>query len=103
MSTLEAIRYSRGSLQLLDQLQLPGATHFMAIADCEQCWTAIRDMNVRGAPAIAIAGALGLAVELWSKKDSFADGAAVAAFVVERLDYLHTSRPTAVRAVRSAG
>jgi len=33
--TLEAIRYTRGSLQLLDQLQLPGTTAFMPIANCE--------------------------------------------------------------------
>ena len=51
--TLEAIRYSRGKLQLLDQLKLPTETVFMDVPDCDVCWTAIKDMNVRGAPAIA--------------------------------------------------
>ena len=66
--TLEAIRYTRGSLQLLDQLKLPGETVFMDVADCDACWTMIRDMNVRGAPAIAIAAALALAVDLEASK-----------------------------------
>ena len=96
MSTLVAIRYTRGSLELLDQLALPLKTTYMPVPDCDACWTAIRDMNVRGAPAIAIAAALSLAVELEAKRSSFADAASVAAFVHNRCDHLFTSRPTAV-------
>lgn len=94
--TLEAIRYTRGSLALLDQLKLPGATVFIDVADCGACWTAIKDMNVRGAPAIAIAAALALAVELDTSKATLATPADVATFVAEKMDYLCTSRPTAV-------
>ena len=94
--TLEAIRYTRGSLQLLDQLLLPGSTVFLPIPDFVTCWTAIKDMNVRGAPAIAIAAALVLAVELDKAKATLATPSAVASFVVENMDYLCTSRPTAV-------
>ena len=53
-------------------------------------------MNVRGAPAIAIAAALALAVELAGAKASLSTPADVAAFVAEKMDYLCTSRPTAV-------
>jgi S-methyl-5-thioribose-1-phosphate isomerase len=94
--TLEAIRYARGSLQLLDQLKLPGETVFMDVADCDACWTMIRDMNVRGAPAIAIAAALALAVDLEASKASLSTSAEVSAFVAGKLDHLFTSRPTAV-------
>ena len=94
--TLEAIRYTRGSLQLLDQLKLPGETVFMDVADCDACWTMIRDMNVRGAPAIAIAAALALAVDLEASKASFTSSAETSAFVAKKLDHLFTSRPTAV-------
>ena len=96
--TLEAIRYARGSLQLLDQLKLPGETVFMDVADCDACWTMIRDMNVRGAPAIAIAAALALAVEAHKTRDALvaSGAAAVAAFVKQKMDHLCTSRPTAV-------
>lgn len=60
-------------------------------------------MLVRGAPAIAIAGALSLAVELvtggWADKNGltgWADGGPCAAHVRERLAHLVASRPTAV-------
>ena len=94
--TLEAIRYSRGKLQLLDQLKLPTETVFMDVPDCDACWTAIKDMNVRGAPAIAIAAALALAVDLDGAKGSLATAGDVSAFVATKMDHLNTSRPTAV-------
>ena len=96
--TLEAIKYERGSLQLLDQLQLPFAFTYMPILTCEQGWSAIKDMNVRGAPAIAIAAALALSVESTSRRtdEDLASTAAAAAWLIDRLTYLKTSRPTAV-------
>ena len=62
MSALEAIVYERGALKLLDQLKLPLETTYVDVEDCDACWRAIKDMNVRGAPAIAIAAALALDV-----------------------------------------
>ena len=57
-------------------------------------------IQVRGAPAIAIVGCLSLAVELEQKKfDSLAD---LGAFVVDRLNYLVSSRPTAVNMADAA-
>lgn len=55
---LEAIRFSRGgglapaSLQLLEQRKLPLETEWLDIDGPQSAWTAIRDMTVRGAPAI---------------------------------------------------
>ena len=96
--TLEAIRYARGSLQLLDQLKLPTSTVFIDVPDCDACWSAIKEMNVRGAPAIAIAAALALAVEAHKTRDALvaSGAAAVATFVTQKMDHLCTSRPTAV-------
>ena len=65
--TLEAIKYKDGKLQLLDQLKLPHETVYMDILTLEDGWNAINKMNVRGAPAIAIAGVLTCAVELTKK------------------------------------
>ena len=57
-------------------------------------------IQVRGAPAIAIVGCLSLAVELEQKKfDSLVD---LSAFVVDRLNYLVSSRPTAVNLADAA-
>ncbi|QDS67464.1 S-methyl-5-thioribose-1-phosphate isomerase [Venturia effusa] len=98
---LQAIKYTRGSLLILDQLQLPYTTHFDEIHNSTDAWHAIREMRTRGAPAIAIVAALALAVELTnSKLPSFPEE--VAEFVVEKLKYLVTSRPTAVNLADAA-
>lgn len=95
-SSLQAIRYHRGSLQLLDQRKLPLDTIYLEIRDAAEGWEAIREMVVRGAPAIAIAAALSLAVET-SKLDGFSGTPDEAAsFLKKKLDYLVSSRPTAV-------
>lgn len=87
-NTLQSIRYQRGSLQLLDQRKLPLETDYLNIRDATDGWSAVRDMVVRGAPAIAIAAALSVAVEVFNF-DAFAGTAADAASLLEnRLDYL---------------
>ena len=94
---LEAIKYSRGHLQLLEQRGLPTELKYIDIKGPKECWTAIRDMTVRGAPAIAIAAALSLAVELATTDPAEFDGPTAAAhYIREQLQYLATSRPTAV-------
>ena len=55
---------------------------------------------MRGAPAIAIVGCLSLAVELLGKK--FDSVHSLADFIVEKLEYLVTSRPTAVNMKEAA-
>ncbi|OQO07483.1 Methylthioribose-1-phosphate isomerase [Cryoendolithus antarcticus] len=65
------------------------------VYSAEDGWHAIREMRTRGAPAIAIVAALSLAVELQST--TLSDNAEeVQAFILEKLQYLVTSRPTAV-------
>ncbi|EME39638.1 hypothetical protein DOTSEDRAFT_75327 [Dothistroma septosporum NZE10] len=99
---LEAIRYEPGSLYILNQLKLPHQEEYDEIKTAEDGWHAIKDMRTRGAPAIAIVAALSLAVELTNTKVS--DKAEeVAAFIIEKLNYLVTSRPTAVNLADAAG
>ena len=98
---LEAIRYKPGSLQILNQLKLPHQTEYDKVKGSEDGWHAIKDMRTRGAPAIAIVAALSLAVELQHAKLS-SNGEEVAAFIIEKLDYLVTSRPTAVNLADAA-
>jgi methylthioribose-1-phosphate isomerase len=64
MGSLQAIRYSRGKLEVLDQLRLPHEHHYDVISTAEEAFECIRSMKVRGAPAIAIVASLALAVEL---------------------------------------
>jgi methylthioribose-1-phosphate isomerase len=99
---LQAIKYSRGQLEILDQLKLPHTEEYDHIYSSTDAWHAIKDMRTRGAPAIAIVAALALAVELTNMKlSSVAEEVSI--FVTEKLDYLVTSRPTAVNLADAAG
>ncbi|CBF77829.1 hypothetical protein AN4290.2 [Aspergillus nidulans FGSC A4] len=96
---LEAIRYKDGKLSIIDQLQLPFTERYIEIRTSEEGWQAIKNMQVRGAPAIAIVAALSLASELHelsirNKISTTAED--VTAFIRERLGHLVSSRPTAV-------
>lgn len=98
--TLQAIKYERGRLDILDQLLLPDTSRYVPIKDTEDGWQAIKKMQVRGAPAIAIVGCLSLGVELTNK--TFHKLSDLEEFVVERLNYLVTARPTAVNMADAA-
>ncbi|KAF1815928.1 Methylthioribose-1-phosphate isomerase [Eremomyces bilateralis CBS 781.70] len=101
---LKAIVYesSPPSLRILDQLLLPYTTTYISIPNATAAFHAIRSMQVRGAPAIAIVAALALAVELATTEVS-ESSEEVAVFVKEKLDYLVQSRPTAVNLADAAG
>ncbi|EEP82134.1 S-methyl-5-thioribose-1-phosphate isomerase [Uncinocarpus reesii 1704] len=104
-SALEAIKYDRGRLFIIDQLQLPHVTKFIPIDSSEAGWHAIKAMQVRGAPAIAIVAVLSLAVEmlnLVSENMIPEDGEDVRAYIEQKMDYLVSSRPTAVNLSDSA-
>lgn len=103
MTTLEAIRYSRGKLELLDQKRLPHEFIHESVQTAEEGWDAIRQMKVRGAPAIAIAAALSLAVEAFRRRDEFKSAPDAYGFLNAKLDYLKTSRPTAVNLFEAIG
>ena len=61
--SLLSLKYTRGSLEVIDQLLLPDTLVFLPIKDCNDAWAVIRSMQVRGAPLIAIVAMLALAVE----------------------------------------
>ncbi|KAI9826513.1 MAG: S-methyl-5-thioribose-1-phosphate isomerase [Phylliscum demangeonii] len=96
---LEAIRYQRGHLQILDQQQLPHRTQYETVRNSDDAFAAIRAMRVRGAPAIAIVAVLAVAVELDSAQalsSAPLHASDVCERVTARLDHLCGSRPTAV-------
>lgn len=100
MNSLEAIRYSNGKLELLNQLLLPLQTHYEDCSSCELAFQAIRAMKVRGAPAIAITAALAIACEL--KNNNFNSFDELKNFVYTKLNFLCESRPTAVNLFKMA-
>ncbi|KAI1311348.1 hypothetical protein F5Y03DRAFT_304654 [Xylaria venustula] len=96
MSGLQAIRYTRGKLEVLDQLRLPHEHHYDEVATAEEAFDCIRSMRVRGAPAIAIVAALALGVELYNGAIKGSSAAVTISYIDSHLDYLQQSRPTAV-------
>jgi len=89
---LEWIGGSEGYLHLLDQTLLPAEIAYRDCQSAEDVWEAIRNLRVRGAPAIGIAAAFGVVLGL-----ADCDHAGQAWQQVRRTaEYLRTSRPTAV-------
>ena len=81
-----------GHLRLLDQRQLPTVTVYLDCRDTQAVWEGIRELAVRGAPAIGVAAGYGMVVAAQFIPDGndFLTGVEAAAA------YLESSRPTAV-------
>jgi methylthioribose-1-phosphate isomerase len=54
---VKSMEWAQGRLRLLDQTRLPKETRFLDCSDYRQVVEAIRELRVRGAPAIGAAGA----------------------------------------------
>lgn len=81
-------------LVILDQTKLPGKEEYLRLRTPEEIWEAIYHLKVRGAPAIGVAAAYGMAVCAGQFEDShFAD---FYSHFLRVKDYLASSRPTAV-------
>ncbi|MFQ6134576.1 MAG: hypothetical protein ACE5KU_02025 [Nitrososphaerales archaeon] len=60
--TERTVRWDDGTVVLIDQRRLPNRFAYIRCTDHTQVAKAIKDMNVRGAPAIGVAAAMGLAL-----------------------------------------
>jgi methylthioribose-1-phosphate isomerase len=81
------MRFEDGALLLLDQTELPGRERWLRLTSAAEVAEAIKRLAVRGAPAIGLAAAYGLAVEALHHG---VDKVEVAA------EMLASTRPTAV-------
>lgn len=63
MASFETLRWRDGKLELIDQRVLPGEVHYVSCDSAQAVANAIRNMTVRGAPAIGCAAAYGIALE----------------------------------------
>ena len=91
---VETLRWREGRLELIDQRRLPLEFDYVACADAAQTAAAIRDMVVRGAPAIGCTAAYGVAVE--AQRHAGAARAQFDAALDASFRVLAASRPTAV-------
>jgi methylthioribose-1-phosphate isomerase len=91
---VKAIDWQAGELYLLDQRLLPHQEVWVKCSRVDEVVAAIRDMLVRGAPAIGITAAYGVALAARQRFSEDADG--WQANIEEDLHALQASRPTAV-------
>lgn len=83
--TVEPLRWKQDRLELLDQRALPEKTEYITCRTAAEVAQAIREMVVRGAPAIGCAAAFGIALEARAGRD-----------LEPAYQALRESRPTAV-------
>jgi len=88
------VEWKDGAIRLLDQSRLPVHVEFLDCKDVESVAQVIRELKVRGAPAIGVTAAMGVALGAQSIAASDHDGFAKALLVI--CDQLAATRPTAV-------
>ncbi|HZL86803.1 MAG TPA: S-methyl-5-thioribose-1-phosphate isomerase [Pirellulaceae bacterium] len=94
VETLRWVGDAGGHLVLLDQTRLPLEMVEVECRQVETVWEAIRQLRVRGAPAIGIAAAYG--VVLGMQRHAAGDQGELRRQLEQVTGYLATSRPTAV-------
>ena len=88
------VEYVAGTVVLLDQTALPEAERYVRCEGWQRVAQAIVDLEVRGAPAIGITAAFGLALAAEGSQAGSADG--LLAELGEVAEALVATRPTAV-------
>lgn len=85
------VAWDRGAVVLIDQKALPGEERLVACRRPEEVAAAIRDLTVRGAPAIGVAAAMGIALGV----SRLRPGSDVARELASLCDLFAQTRPTA--------
>ena len=88
------VEWKNGAVRLLDQSRLPEAVEFLDCQDYHEVAEAIRSLKVRGAPAIGVTAALGVAQG--AQAVEVQDYETFAKAVATICDCLAQTRPTAV-------
>ena len=88
------VEWKDGVVRLLDQSRLPDKVEFVDCRDYETVGIAIKELWVRGAPAIGIAAAMGVALGAQAVKATEYDAFRKAVWAIA--DHLAATRPTAV-------
>ena len=94
MTEIRPIQWADGKLLLLDQTRLPGEEVTVEVARYEDAAAAIREMRVRGAPAIGVTAAY--AVAMAARHTDAGDREGFFAQLEQAAGIIRTARPTAV-------
>ncbi|NOX49015.1 MAG: S-methyl-5-thioribose-1-phosphate isomerase [Gammaproteobacteria bacterium] len=94
LSLPETLVWQNNELSLLDQRKLPEEIVYQRVDQLQDAWLAIKNLTVRGAPAIGIAAAYALALSMRAQEQL-----GKADFMMtlnQNAQYLNSCRPTAV-------
>jgi len=90
---IRTIEWKNNAVKIIDQKKLPLKLEYIYLKDLKSLWKAIRNMQIRGAPALGAAAALGIYLGI---KGSLAKNFSEFSKELDRISkYLASSRPTA--------
>jgi methylthioribose-1-phosphate isomerase len=92
--TMRTVTWREGSVRMIDQTALPGKLAYVTYTRPEQVADAIRTMIVRGAPAIGVAAAMGVA--LAAARSTSRDLDELTKELELSANLLRSTRPTAI-------
>jgi methylthioribose-1-phosphate isomerase len=92
--TLRTVTWKHGKVTMIDQTRLPTKLSYVTFTTPEQVATAIKTMVVRGAPAIGVSAAMGLA--LAAVRSRAKDVPDLVRELEAKASLLRSTRPTAV-------
>lgn len=95
-SKIKTIEWVNNISRMIDQRILPKEFKLVDVKTAEEMYTAIKDMIVRGAPAIGIAGVHGVSLAAIELSKSISDREQFLKELKIKAEYLKSSRPTAV-------
>lgn len=93
---MRTIDWVDGAIELIDQTLLPGEVSVIRVTDINTLIDAIGRLAVRGAPALGVAGAMGVALLAQQHREKTGADAAAGTAIAEDAARLRAARPTAV-------
>jgi methylthioribose-1-phosphate isomerase len=93
LTNLRTVEWTRNGVRLIDQRQLPNRLKFVFCRNYREIARSIRNMTVRGAPAIGVAAAMGLA--LAAKRSRHAGVKLLLLDIEKAAGIIRATRPTA--------
>jgi len=93
---VETIQWIDGAVVMIDQTRLPLEEKYVTCRSYQEVAAAIRDMTIRGAPAIGVAAAMGVALGALHAAEPGLDARTLDTQMEEICATLASTRPTAV-------
>ncbi|MFH1578051.1 MAG: S-methyl-5-thioribose-1-phosphate isomerase [Candidatus Omnitrophota bacterium] len=94
MIKIKTIAWEKNKIKIIDQTKLPNQLKYVYITGLRRLFIAIKSMKIRGAPALAAAGALGVVLAAYQSRLKGVEP--LKKKLEQAIDYLGRSRPTAV-------